>query len=48
MRVTAKAGDLGEVQTELVLKPVDGITGTTSENTDEIIAGEVTGLENEL
>jgi hypothetical protein len=46
--VTAKTGDLREVEGELVLEPVHGITRTTSQNTDEIITSEVAGLKKEL
>jgi hypothetical protein len=42
--VTTEACDLGQVQVELVLEPVDGITGATGENADKIIPGEVSGL----
>lgn len=33
-----KTGDLGEVETKLILKPVDSISRTASKNTDQVIA----------
>ena len=45
--VTTKTSNLGEVEAELVYEPVDGVTGAASEDTDEVVAGEVTGLSRE-
>lgn len=42
--VTTKTGDLGEVESELVLQPVDRVTRATSEDGDQIIASKLTGL----
>jgi hypothetical protein len=44
LRVTAKARDLGEVEAELVLEPVDGIAGAASEDLDEVVACELARL----
>jgi hypothetical protein len=44
LAVATKSGDLGEIKTELGLKPVDGVTGAASKDADEIVAGKVTGL----
>jgi hypothetical protein len=41
LRVTAETGDEGEVEVELVLEPVDGVCGATSEDLDEVVACEV-------
>jgi hypothetical protein len=41
LRVTAEAGDEGEVEIELVLEPVDGVCGATSKDLDEVVACEV-------
>jgi len=43
--MSREARDLGEIKAEFALKPVYSIAGATSENTDKIIAREVTGLE---
>jgi len=44
LAVTAKSRNLGKVELELVLQPVDGISGTASQDGDKIVAGEVTSL----
>ena len=44
LRVATKTSNLGEVKTELVLEPVDGVAGTAGQDADEVIAGELTGL----
>ena len=44
MRVATEASDLGEVEGELILEPVNGVAGLTSENADKVIACEVTSL----
>ena len=41
LRVTAKTGDEGEVEVELILEPVDGVCGATGEDLDEVVACEV-------
>lgn len=44
LAVTTETSDLGEIESELVLKPVDSISGAASENTDQVIASEITSL----
>ena len=44
LTVTAKSSNLGKIELELVLQPVDSISGTTSQDCDKIVAGEVTSL----
>ena len=44
LTVTAKSSNLGKVELELVLQPVDSISGTASQDGDKIVAGEVTSL----
>jgi hypothetical protein len=43
--VTTKTGDEREVESELVLEPVNGISRTTGEDSDQVIASKFTGLE---
>ena len=45
--VTAEAGDLGEVEGELVLEPVDGVAGLAGEDSDEVVARELASLHSE-
>ena len=47
LRVTAETSDLGEIEAELVLEPVDGVAGAASQNTDEVVAGELACLRQE-
>lgn len=42
--MSTETSNLGKVETELVLQPVDGVTGATSENVDEIISRKLSGL----
>lgn len=42
--MTTKSGNLGKVEFELVLQPVDSIPGTASQDGDKIVTGEVTSL----
>lgn len=42
--MSTKTSDFGKIKSELVLEPVDGIAGTTSEDFDEVITSEITGL----
>ncbi len=44
LAVSAKTGNLGQVELELVLQPVDCITRTTSKYTNQIITGEFSSL----
>ena len=44
MGLATETSDLGEVEGELVLEPVDGIAGLTGENADKVVACEVTSL----
>ena len=44
LTVTAKSSNLGKIELELVLQPVDSISGTASQDGDKIVAGEVTSL----
>ena len=44
MTVTTKSSDLGKVELELVLQPIDSVSRTASQDSDKIIAGEVTSL----
>ena len=44
LAVATQASDLGEIKVELVLKPVDCVTGATSEHTNQIVAREFTSL----
>jgi hypothetical protein len=44
LTVTTKSGNLGKVEFELVLQPVDSISGTASQDGDKIVAGKVTSL----
>jgi len=44
LTVTTKSSNLGKVELELVLQPVDSISGTASQDGDKIVAGEVTSL----
>ena len=44
LTVTAKSCNLGKVEFELVLQPVDSISGTASQDGDKIVASEVTSL----
>lgn len=39
LAVAAETGHFGEVETELALQPVDGVTGTSGENLNEVITG---------
>ena len=44
LTVTTEASNLGKVELELVLQPVNSISGTASQDGDKIVAGEVTSL----
>jgi hypothetical protein len=44
LTVTTKPSNLGEIEPELVLEPVDSISGTTSQDGYKIVAGEVASL----
>jgi len=44
LTMTTKSSNLGKVELELVLQPVDSISGTASQDGDKTIAGEVTSL----
>jgi len=44
LAVTTEPSDLGKVELELVLQPVDSISGTAGQDGDKIVAGEVTSL----
>lgn len=44
LTVATKPGNFGKVELELVLQPVDSISGTASQDGDKIVAGEVTSL----
>ena len=44
LAVSAETGDLGEVESKLVLQPVDSVTGTTSEHANQVITSEVASL----
>jgi len=44
LTVTAKSSNLRKVELELVLQPVDSISGTASQDGNEIVPGEVTSL----
>ena len=48
LTVTTKPGNLGKVQLELVLQPVNGVSGTASQDGNEVVAGEVTSLRTDL
>ena len=39
LAVTAETGHFGEVETKLALQPVDGVTRTSGENLNEVVAG---------
>lgn len=45
LRVTAQPSDLGEVEPELVLEPVDRIAGAAGQHSDEVVACEFAGLD---
>jgi len=44
LTVTPKSSDLGKVELELVLQPVDSISGTAGQDGDKVVTGEVTSL----
>ena len=44
LTMTTKSGNLGKVELEFVLQPVDSVPGTASQDGDKIVAGEVTSL----
>ena len=48
LRVTTETSDLREVEAELVLQPIDGVTGATGQDADEVVAGEFAGLEGSI
>lgn len=44
LAVTAKTGNLGEIEAELVLEPVDSVSGTTGEDTDQVVTSKLASL----
>lgn len=44
LTMTAESSNLGKVEPELVLQPVDSISGAAGQDGDKIVAGEVTSL----
>lgn len=44
LRLTTETSDLRQIEAELVLEPVDSITGATSQDADEVIPGKLTSL----
>ena len=45
--MAAKTRDLGEVEGELVLEPIDGVAGLAGEDSNEIVARELASLVSE-
>jgi hypothetical protein len=41
--VTTETRDLGKIQAELVLEPVDGVSGLVGEDANQVVAGQITG-----
>lgn len=48
LAVSAETGNLGKVELELVLQPVNGVTRLVGEHTDQVIASEITSLDRKL
>ena len=44
LAMPTKSSNLGKVELEFVLQPIDSISGTASQDGDQIVAGEVTSL----